>query len=175
MTDPARPPACPLCDGPTVDQHGRPTACGLGHCHRLEGPAAEADALTRLPDDLIIRAEQGLRAWSGGVDAAYWAEPLRLVRDLLAELARVTADRDAYKLAIHRAASEALESTKRAEAIKRRAAEALGDYAEDLRSVTWLLPVSAQEMTERDRWLADALDTIAEALAAVRPAPKETP
>ena len=40
----------------------------------------------------------------------------------------------------------------------------LKDYAEDLRNVTWLSPVSAAEMNRRDRWLADELDKIAETL-----------
>lgn len=42
--------------------------------------------------------------------------------------------------------------------------EALGHYAEDLRSVTWLSPVSAAEMNTRDRWLADELDKISESI-----------
>lgn len=45
--------------------------------------------------------------------------------------------------------------------------EVLRDYAEDLSSVTWLAPVSAQEMNTRDRWLADELDKIADALDAL--------
>ena len=192
----------------------------------------EVDALARArpQDDLSARAERQLEL---GMFAS--APQTDTVRDLLAELARVTAelgaaearfqdwsstDVPALNIALARARDEVArvteiadermkgwnEATSAAQAAERRAAqaaesaetfreaahlsheawerehgraaqavEALGDYAEDLRSVTWLLPVSAQEMTERDRWLADALDTIAEALAAVRPEPKETP
>lgn len=55
--------------------------------------------------------------------------------------------------------------------------EALKDYAEDLRSVTWLAPVSAEEMNHRDRWLAEEIDKIVDAALdepAASPAP-ETP
>lgn len=45
--------------------------------------------------------------------------------------------------------------------------EALKDYAEDLRSVTWLAPVTAAEMNQRDRWLADEIDKIADAALAL--------
>ena len=52
--------------------------------------------------------------------------------------------------------------------------EYLKDLAADLRSVTWLAPVSASEMNTRDRWLADELDKTADRLLAVLSAPHET-
>ena len=45
------------------------------------------------------------------------------------------------------------------------AIQALQDYAEALRSVTWLAPVSSAEMNQRDRWLADEIDKRAELVA----------
>ncbi len=44
----------------------------------------------------------------------------------------------------------------------RAALEKIQYYAEDLRSRTWLAPVSAAEMNARDRWLADEFDAIAD-------------
>ena len=53
-----------------------------------------------------------------------------------------------------------------------RAVEALKDYAEDLRSMTWLTSVSAGEMNTRDRCLADVLDKIAEEWERASPVPE---
>ena len=46
----------------------------------------------------------------------------------------------------------------------------LRDLVAALRERTWLAPVSAEEMNQRDRWLADQIEA---ALASLLPAPPE--